>query len=326
MKPAQRMIAPRGQKGVARNIRLLRQIRHEPVERIARLRRGVVPAEVAHGLKMHAAHGGHVIARKADDLAEGVVVHAGDDRRHERDAEAERIADADGLRLFAQQRRAAQGLINPIVHPVELQEDDIEPRLGKARGIVRVAREAQAVRVQLHGAAAGLFGKADEAGQIVAQRRLAARKLQQHRAAFLHDVRDRGFQRLRARIVLRRAAVGKAEAAAQIAPARDLEQHAAGAGGMCRAETAVFGACKPLPRRHRRLREQPRIKIHLPLPDQRAEGAVVGAGFFQKDAPVVLAAERRGEIFETDRADGARGADHLSHVTPPCRSIPACAP
>ena len=115
-----------------------------------------------------------MVGGKTDDPAEGTVVYTRHDGRHERHAEAERVADADGLGFLAQQRRAAQGLINRVVRAVELQEHDVQPRLGEARGIVRIRREAQPVRVQLHAAAARGFGKADEAGQIVAQRRLAA--------------------------------------------------------------------------------------------------------------------------------------------------------
>ena len=147
VKPAERMVAPRGEKGVGGNARLRGQIRHEAVERIALRGRGLRPPEVAHGLEVHPAHSGDVIARKADDLTQRMIVHAGDDGRHERDAEAERVTNADGLGFFFQQRRAAQGLIDPVVRAVELQENDVKPRLGEAHGIVRLAREAQAVRV-----------------------------------------------------------------------------------------------------------------------------------------------------------------------------------
>ena len=305
MKAAERVIAARGQEAARRKSRLRLQIVHQLVERIARLPRrlpGKAP-EIGHRLEMDAANAGRERRGQGDQRAEVAVVHAADHRGDQRHADPLLRADADGLQLFLQQRRAAQRRMDLVARPVELEKDDVEPRLRQTPRIARVLRQAQPVGVDLHVAAPGLLRAAHQFRQIVPQRRFPAAELQQRESAARGDVADGRLQLGPGRVAASGAAVGEAVATAQIAAARDLQQDAAGSHLVLFAQPAAAGAAETGVRRQRRAPCAPRVEIHKSLPDRRAEISVLRAAFLQKDPAVCFPYKLRRKIAQADRTD-----------------------
>ena len=138
---------------------------------------GEAAAEIADRLEVHGAHGRHLRDGEIDDGADLVDVDAGNERRRQHHADAGLAAIADRLRLQPHQLGAAQASIDVVGHAVELQEDAVEPRLGEGGEIGGLARDAHAIGVQLHEFEAARAHQGDDFGQVVAHRRLAARKL-----------------------------------------------------------------------------------------------------------------------------------------------------
>ena len=69
-------------------------------------------AEIAQGLKMHAAHGGGVLQREAQDRADLILVHAARDHRDEHDAEARCGAGFDAALFLREQRPTSKCYVN----------------------------------------------------------------------------------------------------------------------------------------------------------------------------------------------------------------------
>ena len=181
MESAERVVTAGRHKAFHRNTRLITDISHESVQCVAVLFPGRPgnSAEKGDRLKVNPPHTGCERAGKGNKLSQIVIIHASDDRRHQGDAEVQVRADADGFPFFLQKGAPPQFFINVIPGAVKLQENNVQPRLGKGFCIGRVLRKADAVGVKLHIAAARLFRKADELRQIIAQGRLPSRKLQE---------------------------------------------------------------------------------------------------------------------------------------------------
>ena len=325
VKAAERMIAAGGHKALRRDLRLIADVGHQLVQSIAigfRGNAGIAP-EIGDGLKMDTPHGGGELAGQGDDLAQIVVIHALDHRRYQRDADGKLRADADGLPLGIQQIPAAQGAVDLIPRPIELEKHDIKPCLGEPAGVGGILGQADPVGVHLGIAASGLPGVSDQLRQIVAERRFPAGKLQQGLPALPHDVPDGRLAVFKRRVVVSTAAVGEAIAAAEIAALRDLQQRAASAALMLGADPAVGRAGETSLFTQRRRLQQPLCKVHAALPDGYLEEAVLRTALFQENLSALPAGEKRGDVFETHGADGAGLPYHLGcHCQPIAR--PSC--
>ena len=229
---------------------------------------------------MDTPHGGGELAGQGDDLAQIVVIHALDHRRHQRDADGELRADADGLPLGIQQIPAAQGAVDLIPRPVELEKHDIEPCLGEPAGVGGILGQADSVGVHLGIAASGLPGISDQLRQIVAERRFPAGKLQQGLPELPHDVPDGRLAVFKRWVGVSTAALGEAIAAAEIAALRDLQQRAASAALVLGADPAVGRAGESHAFSQRRRLQQPLIEIHSALPDGNLKKAVLRTALF----------------------------------------------
>ena len=94
---------------------------------------GVTP-EMAHGLEMDAAHMGLAVQPETHDVPELVRVHAARHRGHQDDAQARRRCIVHRPNLDREQVPAAQGTEDFFTHPVELQKDGRQTRLGQLTG------------------------------------------------------------------------------------------------------------------------------------------------------------------------------------------------
>ncbi len=83
---------------------------------------GVAP-EITDGLKMHAAHRGHVRQCKTKDVPDVIRVDIGHERWHQHHADIQLAAILDDRHFLFKQFTPADGFENLIACAVELQKD-----------------------------------------------------------------------------------------------------------------------------------------------------------------------------------------------------------
>ena len=165
--------------------------------------------------------------------------------------------------------------------------------------IVRVLRQPQAVSIQLDIGTPAPLGVGHDLRQIVPQGGLPAAELEKGSPRLADDIVDPAFHPLQGR-VLGLGVVGKAEAAAQIAPAGDLQKGAAGVAQVLAAQAAVLRAAQTLLRPGLLPGAGPVLQSLAALPDQGGKGTVLRAGFLLVVPPAPLHPDRRNAL----QADG----------------------
>ena len=206
-------------------------------------RRRQAAPEIAHRLEVHGPDGGRLSNREIHDGADLVHIHARNQGGRQHDADPGLPAIADGLRLQPHELGAAKPLVDIVADTVELQENAVEPGFGERGEIVRLARDAHAVGVQLHELEPAGTDQRNDFGQVVAHRWLAARKLDvnapaRRRRKRIEPAADFGLARIRPLP----AGGSVADRAGEIAAGRYLKQHAAALLPVIRAQAAIVGA------------------------------------------------------------------------------------
>lgn len=324
VKAAEGMIAAGGHEAFYGNSRLAADVRHKLIQGIAVFFPGRfrTAAEIGYRLKVYAPDPGHQGGGQGDQFSQIPVVDAFDHRGNQGYAQPQIRADPDSPQLGLQEGSAPENFIDFIPGAVELKKDNVQPGLRQSRGIGGILRQPDAVGVYLHAAAAGFFGITHQIRQILPESGFASGELEQRLAALGDDLPDGGLQVFQRGIRCVSASVGKTVAAAEIAAVRHLQQSAAGAAVMLRADAAVCGTVCPGCWGQRLCSQKPPVKVHRPLPDQGLKRTVFRAGLFHKNSSVLPAAESRGQIPQAHRADGASLAKyHIFHSPIPKHSF-----
>ena len=169
MESAERVVTAGRHEALHGNARLIADIGHKLIQRVAVLLPGRMrnTAEIGHRLEVDPPHTGGKRAGKGNKLSQIVVIHAPDDCRHQRNAEAQVRTDADGFPFFLQKGAPPQFFINVVPRTVKLQENNVKPRFGKRFCIGGILHQSDSVGINLHVAAARFLRKADKLRQVV---------------------------------------------------------------------------------------------------------------------------------------------------------------
>jgi hypothetical protein len=106
-----------------------------------------IPPEIAYGLQMDASDIRGAPKPEPDNLADVMIVDAGDDRWDERHAEPVFGARRDRGFFLREKRPAPKPFVDRVLRAVELQEDEGQPRVGESSSYSAVLAEAKTVRV-----------------------------------------------------------------------------------------------------------------------------------------------------------------------------------